>query len=260
MEGKVKKWIVVALVAAIVFGGALNVLAATQEGGANVEVRVWQRLSNGSLYLSTRPEGGEWTTHNTALDMSETSPSGQFRQSSFVTVHVPFPVAAPEESGPDSEIDSVPTTGPFEGDGETSNGITYIARDNSLGEFTTYVNAYSSNETHGNGRLAIYCQIVGVYHVLSIVIANTKYTFSDLPPSYFEARFSYDFDGSTEVVEDWERDAIPGRLWSPDPHRFVERLRAASTFSARTEWGSWAFDVRGMMTTPAQWNIERCLE
>lgn len=255
-----KNWIVAALVAAAAFGGALNVLAATQTEGANVEVRVWQRISNGSLYLSTRPEGGEWTTHNTALDMSETSPSGQFRQSSFVTVHVPIPVVAPEVSDPDGEADSAPATGPFEGNGETSNGITYIARENSLGEFTTYVNAYSPNETHGNGRLAIYCQLVGDRHVLSVVVASTKYTLSDLPPSYFDARFSSSFDGSTTVVEEWERDAIPGRLWSPDPRRLVERLRGASTFSARTEWGRWVFDVRGMMSTPAQWNIERCLE
>lgn len=255
-----KNWIIIALVAAAVFGGALNVLAAAQEGSANVEIRVWQRISDGSLYLSTRPEEGEWVTHNTALDMSEVSPSGLFRQSSFVTVAVPLPVSAPAGTAPAGEAEVSPGTGPFEGDGETGNGITYFARENSLGEFTTYINAYSPNDAQGNGRLAVYCQLVGTNHVLGVVLANTKYTFSDLPPSYFATSLSYNFDGGRATVEEWERDAIPGRLWSPDPRRFVEQLLGTSTFSARTEWGHWTFDVSGMMATPAQWNIERCLE
>ena len=56
---------------------------------ANVEVTVWRSVSNPSLlYLSTRPEGGSWTTQNTALDMSALSRSGRFHQSNATAVAV----------------------------------------------------------------------------------------------------------------------------------------------------------------------------
>lgn len=93
-----EKWIIAAFVAVIAVGGAIGAFAATQKTTANVEVRVWQKTSDGSLYLSTRPEGGSWITHNTALDMSQVSRSGNFRQSSFVTVGVPVEVDVPAGS------------------------------------------------------------------------------------------------------------------------------------------------------------------
>ena len=56
---------------------------------ANVEVTVWRSVSNPSLlYLSTRPEGGSWTTQNIALDMSALSRSGRFHQSNATAVAV----------------------------------------------------------------------------------------------------------------------------------------------------------------------------
>ena len=56
---------------------------------ADVEVTVWRRVSNPSLlYLSTRPEGGNWRTENTALDMSALSTSGRFHQSNAILVAV----------------------------------------------------------------------------------------------------------------------------------------------------------------------------
>ncbi len=89
-----KNCIIAVLVAVIAIGGSVSVFAATQtvETTASVEVRVWQAVSNGSLYLSTRPAEGTWTTHNTALDMSELHPAGNFYQSSVVTVDVPVTV------------------------------------------------------------------------------------------------------------------------------------------------------------------------
>ena len=63
---------------------------------ANVEVTVWRRVANPErLYVSTRPEGGNWRTLNTALDMSLRSASGRFHQSNAVLVEVPFPDTAP---------------------------------------------------------------------------------------------------------------------------------------------------------------------
>ena len=93
---KIKSAVIVALVAAIAIGGALGAFATSQtiETEANVEVTVWQRVSDGSLYLSTRPEGGTWITDNQALDMSNLSTSGRFRQGSAVKVAVPVTVEA----------------------------------------------------------------------------------------------------------------------------------------------------------------------
>ena len=95
-----KNWIIAALVATIATGGALSALAVTQQTTANVEVTVWQRISDGSLFLSTRPEGGRWTTHNTPLDMSARSSSGNFRQGSAIRVAVPVTVEVAEEYAP----------------------------------------------------------------------------------------------------------------------------------------------------------------
>lgn len=66
------------LVAIIAGGGALGVYASsrTVETEATVEVAVWQRIADDTLYLSTRPEGGRWETHRDALDLSTASESG----------------------------------------------------------------------------------------------------------------------------------------------------------------------------------------
>ncbi len=83
--------------AAIALGGVLGVSAqGPREPGepseplvAVVEVTVWRSVPNPSLlYLSTRPEGGSWTTQNTALDMSALSRSGRFHQSNATAVAV----------------------------------------------------------------------------------------------------------------------------------------------------------------------------
>ena len=99
-----KNIIITALVAIIAIGGALGAFAATRtvETTANVEVTVWQRVSDGALYLSTRPEDGSWTTHQTALDMSAMSRSGNYRQGSAITVGVPVSITVdvPDASTP----------------------------------------------------------------------------------------------------------------------------------------------------------------
>ena len=88
-----KNGIIVALIAAIAIGSALGAFAATRsvETEATVEVKVWQSASTGNLYLSTRPDGGEWTTHNTPLDL-ELNDAGSFYESSSVLVTVPIEV------------------------------------------------------------------------------------------------------------------------------------------------------------------------
>ena len=59
-----------------------------------MEVRVWRRISDGELFLSTRPTGSGaegWVTSD-ALNMSALSQSGRFQLSSVRTVQVPVSV------------------------------------------------------------------------------------------------------------------------------------------------------------------------
>ena len=97
----VKNAIIGLLIAIIAVGGAIAAFAANPaaENEATVEITVWQRASDGAIFLSTRAEGGEWTTHNTALDMSATSDSGLYRQSSPFKVAVPGAGAGPPPKG-----------------------------------------------------------------------------------------------------------------------------------------------------------------
>ena len=86
-----RQLIVIALASLLGLSVLAGVAAQTEPATATVEVTVWRRVSNPSLlYLSTRPEGGNWRTVNTALDMSALSSSGRFHQSNAITVDVPL--------------------------------------------------------------------------------------------------------------------------------------------------------------------------
>lgn len=96
-----KNLIIAALVAIVAVGGALAFAQTrTVETEAKVEVTVWQSVSSDALYLSTRPEGGSWTTHQTPLDMSALSSSGRFRQGSAIGVAVPVSVEVEQPDPP----------------------------------------------------------------------------------------------------------------------------------------------------------------
>ena len=99
------RFIIALLVAVITVGGAVTLAAASQtvETTAQVEVRVWEHVSTENLYLSTRPAEGEWTTHNTPLDMSELHEDGNFYMSSHVTVEVPLSLDVLAEDSQETE-------------------------------------------------------------------------------------------------------------------------------------------------------------
>lgn len=105
-----KSAIIAALIGALAIGGALGAFAATRtvETTANVEVRVWQRISDGALFLSTRPPEGDWNTTEAPLNMGELSRTGRFQQSSIITVAVPVTV---EVEVPDA-VQAEPTRTP----------------------------------------------------------------------------------------------------------------------------------------------------
>ena len=116
-----KSAIIAALIGAVAIGGALGAFAATQtvETTANVEVRVWRRISDNALFLSTRPPEGEWRTTDAPLNMSELSQSGHFQQSSVVTVAVPVSVEVEAPDGAQAEPTRVPPPAAVPSDSET---------------------------------------------------------------------------------------------------------------------------------------------
>ncbi len=143
-----KNWIVAALLAVVASGGALGATASAQETTANVEVTVWQRISDGSLYLSTRPEGGRWTTHNTALDMRATSRSGNLRQGSAITVGVPVTVEGSEPSAAQETTASVEVT-VWQ---RISDGSLYLSTRPEGGTWTTHNTALDMSNVSRSGR------------------------------------------------------------------------------------------------------------
>ena len=86
-------WIVLAGLLPLALGAAAWAAGSqTVETTADVEVQVWQSVHSDALYLSTRPAGGDWTTHNTPLDMSALHPERNFFLSSIIPVTVPVTV------------------------------------------------------------------------------------------------------------------------------------------------------------------------
>ncbi len=60
---------------------------------ARALVIVWRSVSfPGRYYVSTRPEGQRWTTHNTVLDVSALSTSGRLYRGNPVAMEVDLPL------------------------------------------------------------------------------------------------------------------------------------------------------------------------
>ena len=100
--------IIIGVLVTIIAIGTSIAIAQQHSTTANVDVTVWQGVEDGALYLSTRPEGGRWTTHNEALDMTNLSRSGNFRQGSAITVGVPVTVDIPLPDQPTSTETQTP--------------------------------------------------------------------------------------------------------------------------------------------------------
>ena len=63
-------------------------LAPEGPASVSVDVTVWQSLRTNNIFVSTRPAGAGWTTHNTPVDLSALSSSGNFYQGSPVPITV----------------------------------------------------------------------------------------------------------------------------------------------------------------------------
>ena len=85
------RWFLVLLVGAIAVGSAAFAFAQNTRT-VTVEVTVWRSVADPSrIYVSTRPEGGSWHTHQEKLDMSGFSKSGNYHQSNAIEVEVALP-------------------------------------------------------------------------------------------------------------------------------------------------------------------------
>ena len=238
-----KNLVIAILVAIIATGGVLSAIAASQtvETSANVEVRVWQSVSSGALYLSTRPEGGSWTTHDDeALDMSEMSRSGSFRQSSFVTVSVPVmvDVEIPEpEPAEETTPEATSTPAP-----ETSQALPGSgANDGDDWQYHESLSSWSNNLL-GDITLWIGCLELdlGTTVLPHASMHYDGYHFDD------SRRVSYRIDGGPVETESWAADYVSGGTSRVTPSTaFLEKLRNADTLTIQILITTETLDVTG---------------
>ena len=91
MEHNVKKKLILLLGAVAALAAMGGFAIASQSGGGSVQIAVWQSASEPSqLHLSTRVEGGGWTT-GAPLTLEEKGESGRYLRSEIVSVEVPAP-------------------------------------------------------------------------------------------------------------------------------------------------------------------------
>ena len=101
-----KNLIIIALTVVVAVGGILHAFAIGQTevwGKARIEVTVWEEVEDGTLYISTRQQGGTWTTHETPVSLPEPSRAGRYWQGRPIAIDVPVaftaelvPVAPPD--------------------------------------------------------------------------------------------------------------------------------------------------------------------
>ena len=220
-----KNWVIVLLTALLAASTITTVLAATRtvETTANVEVTVWQRVSDGALYLSTRPEGGDWTTHNEALDMSALSRSGNFRQGSAITVGVPVTIEVEAPEPVETETTPEPTTAPTPSrqelptrDADDQDKWEYVE---GFGWFVYAGAAWWSGQT-----LQFHCletQLGTVVHPYASFDYGDDYTIWDT------VTVSHRIDGGSVVTGQWSTPTIYESATAPDA--FLTAIQHAQT-------------------------------
>ncbi len=250
-----KNLIIAALVAVIATGGSISLYAATRtvETTADVEVRVWQSVSDGSLYLSTRPEDGSWTTHRNSLDMSELSPSGNFRQSSFVTVVVPLSVTV--------EVPDPPPVGTTESTQEPFGEWEYFEVENIDGNHAGYsLTGYSDGGLRLEATLVWRCNLDA--GLGSIFISQKTYIPGD---SDGIVTVQYRSSGGDLMEEMWVSDEDPfSTVWIiADTTNFHRELRGSTgqlfvlVIDSEDDAKHFTFDVAGAGDV-ADWYRNSC--
>lgn len=252
-----KNLVVAALVASIAVGSGLGAFAASRTVTTTVkmEVTVWQRLSDGTLYLSTRPEGGRWTTHQAPLDMSALSRSGRFRQGSAIAVGVPvtIEVEVPGEEGSTTlpPPEATPTTGPIHVEQRDSWGNgTHL--NEATGLIWTEVTIRGETANSFDAR-----QIRFICHVGS---DGKTWLYGGYEISEYGSGFYYQVDGGEWV---WRRvttnDYGVSRI--ENPRDFWGELVAGDSLRIGADSRIYStYDISWLRSLSYRWNIDHCGE
>ena len=221
-----KNLIIGALVAVIAVGGTLGAFGQTTtvETDAVVEVTVWQRVSNGELYLNTRPAGGKWTTHREPVDMGALSRSGNFRQGSAIVVHVPVTVQIEDDQ-------ASPATGAWQ----------YFEDDTASPGFA--LAGVTSNADELLALLFVGCRVIYVGYNRPLGDSSND-----------DLSVRYRFSGADVITETWKSRRVPGNqtaFWAPKGTAFIDGMRTASgnlemtVTDSRGRSGHFTFPVDG---------------
>ena len=222
---------------------AIAVEVRVSGGLVSAEVTVWRRVSNPTLlYVSTRPEGGDWHTLDTALDMTTLSSSGQFHQSNAVSVEVLLP-----ESQPGATATPTPT-GPVHvpGSGTSLNEAT--------GHITTRVTiwgrrSYGSNASAKTIRFACYVGTSG------------KTWFSGTYDVYaYSSGFYYQIDGG-----EWAFRRVRVNSYDvsniDDAHGFWNELVEGDSLRIGADSERYSiYDISWLRELEYRWNMDHCGE
>lgn len=234
---------------------AVRVSVLVDSASVSVDVTVWRLISNRELlFVSIRPEGGNWRTLDDPLDMTAKSRSGLFHQSNAVLVEVSLPQLT---DAPTLAAASKPFMGegclgdPFYDGGAWCSGVSYRAVRNSFDEFVTIVRTRS-----GSGSFYFGCYEIGSGS-LSVTISDLSIS-SEIRPSEVSRVVEYSLDSGPFIRETWEQDALASRLWAPNPEDILAKLEGAVVLVVRALGRERTFDVEGMTSTPAQYNIDNC--
>ena len=223
---------------------AIPVEVTLSTGAVSVDITVWRRVSNPSvLYISTRPEGGNWHTLDTALDMTALSSSGRFHQSNTVSVDIPLR----EDAQPDTVVTPAPT-GPIHvpGSGTSLNEAT--------GDITTRVTirgtrSYSSSASAKTVRFACY---VGT--------SGTTWFSGTYDVYAFSSGFYYQIDGG-----EWAFRRVRVNSYDvpniDDAHGFWNELVEGDSLRIGADSELYSiYNISWLRNLEYRWNMDHCGE
>lgn len=245
MSAKTVRLAVLGVVGALLAAGAVAVTAQSMRT-ASVDVVVWRGADDGALYVSARVDGGGWRTSDAPLELSR-SASGRFDVSAPVSLTAPLPDAP-----------AMPDDGLFRGDERTANGIRYATREAADGSISTILDVTSLDATDEvSGEIFLRCR-GGELAVFALGHGENLAGFAG-----DTATVSIAADGGEAVEQTWQVINEHRTVVSPAPDAIVALLDGASRLTMRVEApdggvSEYAFDVTGILATPAQPNFASC--